>query len=121
MKKILIIEDEVTLQKILSEALKEKGYQVFQAFDGISGLNLAISENPDLILLDLILPRIKGLDVLRKIREDGEIKNVPTIILTNSENAVDVEEALLLGTTTYLVKANYSIKEIIERIEKIWK
>jgi len=121
MKKILIIEDEVALQKMLGEVLAEKGYEVIQSLDGESGLALAISGKPDLILLDLILPKIKGLGVLKKIRENEIIKDTPVIILTNSENAADIEEAFSLGTTTYLVKANYSIKEIMEKVEKIWK
>ena len=118
MKKILIIEDEVALQKMLGEVLAEKGYEVIQSLDGESGLALAISGKPDLILLDLILPKIKGLGVLKKIRENEIIKDTPVIILTNSENAADIEEAISLGTTAYLVKANYSIKEIMEKVEK---
>jgi len=117
MKKILFIEDESTLQKTFSDILKDEGYEVLNAFDGEEGLRLAQQELPDLILLDLILPKMHGFDVLKSLKENPETKDIPVIVLTNLEATTDIEKALELGATTYLIKANYSLKEILEKIK----
>jgi DNA-binding response OmpR family regulator len=118
MKKILFIEDESALQKTFGELLKQEGYEMFSALDGEVGLKLAETKKPDLILLDLILPRIHGFEVLKKIKENEETKNIPVIVLTNLERIEDVDRALELGATTYLVKARYSLEEVMEKIKK---
>ena len=118
MKKILLIEDEAAIQKTLGESLRKKNYEVQAALDGEIGLRLAKSENPDLILLDLILPKKHGLEVLEELRKDEATKAIPVIILTNLENVGEVEKAIELGATTYLVKANYSLNEVIEKVQK---
>ncbi len=117
MKKILFIEDEYRFQKTLGEFLREEGYEIVSALDGESGLDLAKREDPDLILLDLILPKKHGLDVLKELKADNQTKNIPVIILTNLETTEDVQKALELGATTYLVKANYSPEDILEKIK----
>ena len=117
-KKILFIEDEAALQKSLGDLLREKGFEVISAVDGETGLRLAKESFPDLILLDLILPRMHGLKLLKKLKEDENTKNIPVIILTNLENISDIEKAIELGATTYLVKANYSLEEIAEKVKK---
>jgi len=118
MKKILFIEDESTLQKTLGEVLTNEGYQVVSALDGELGLRTAKKEKPDLILLDLILPKMNGFDVLKNIKKDAEIKDIPIIVLTNLESMEDIQKALELGAATYLVKANYSLEEVLEKINK---
>jgi len=119
MKKILIIEDESALQKTLGENLSQEGYQIVSALDGEIGLKLVRSESPDLVLLDLILPKLHGFDVLKKIRENLATKEIPVIILTNLESIQEVERAIELGATTYLVKANYSLEELSAKIKQI--
>jgi DNA-binding response OmpR family regulator len=121
LKKILFIEDERALQKTFHAILKEKGYELISAYDGESGLRLAKEEKPDLILLDLILPKIHGLDVLEALKKDPATKEIPVIVLTNVEQIDAVQRALELGATTYLVKAQYTIEEVLEKIEKILK
>ena len=116
-KKILFIEDESALQKTFGEILKQGGYEMISALDGETGLRLAKSEKPDLILLDLILPKMHGFEVLKKLKEDKETKDIPVIVLTNLEKIEDVDKALELGATTYLVKAKYSLEEIVEKIK----
>ena len=118
MKKILFIEDEAAIQKTLGESLRNKGYDVQSALDGEEGLRLAKSEKPDLILLDLILPKLHGLDLLERIRKDDDIKETPVIILTNLENVGEVERALELGANTYLVKANYSLEDVVAKVKR---
>ncbi len=118
MKTILFVEDESVLQKTFGEILKQEGYEVISALDGEIGLRLAKEKKPDLILLDLILPKIHGFDVLKKLKEDKETQGIPVIILTNLEGIGDVDKALELGATTYLVKAQYTLKEVVEKIKK---
>ena len=118
MKTILFIEDEPTLQKLVGRFLEKEGYQVISALNGETGLNLTKKMKPDLVLLDLILPKKDGFEVLQDIKKDEEIKDIPVIILTNLEGSTDVEKALALGATTYLVKANYELKEIVKKIEE---
>jgi DNA-binding response OmpR family regulator len=117
-KKILLIEDESALRKTFSEVLEQEGYEVLNAVDGEEGLNLAQTEKPDLILLDLVLPKLHGFDVLRKIKENQDTKDISVIILTNLESTSDVEKAVELGATTYLVKANYSLESILEKVKE---
>jgi len=117
-KVILFIEDESALQKTFGEILKQEGYEMISALDGETGLRLSKSKKLDLILLDLILPKINGFDVLKKIKEDPETKDIPIIVLTNLEEIRDVEKAIELGATTYLVKTQYSLEEVVEKIKK---
>jgi len=117
-KTILFIEDESALQKTFSEVLDQEGYKVMSALDGELGLRLAKQKKPDLILLDLILPKIHGFEVLKELKGDEATKDIPVIVLTNPEGIGDVEKALELGATTYLVKATYSLEEVISKIKK---
>ena len=118
MKKILFIEDEAALQKTLGELLEKEGYQVIRALDGEIGLKSAQTQNPDLILLDLILPKIDGFEVLKRIKSNPQTKDIPVIILTNLERTKDIERAIEAGASTYLVKANYSLDEVLTKIKQ---
>jgi len=120
-KKILFVEDEPNLQKAVGELLKQENFQVFGALDGNEGLEIAKKENPDLILLDLILPKKDGFEVLKELKADEKTKDIPVIILTNLEGSGDVEKALDLGATTYLVKANYELDDILKTIKEYLK
>lgn len=118
MKKILFIEDESALQKTFGEILRIEKYEMISALDGETGLKLAQTEKPDLIILDLVLPKLHGFEVLRKVKADEKTKNIPVIVLTNLETMADVEKAIELGAMTYLVKANYSLEEVINKVKK---
>ncbi|MFQ6084609.1 MAG: response regulator transcription factor [Candidatus Aminicenantia bacterium] len=118
MKTILFIEDESALQKTFGEILKQEGYKMISALDGETGFRLAKSKKPDLILLDLILPKVHGFEILKKIKADKETKGIPVIVLTNLEGIEDIDKAIELGITTYLVKAQYSLEEVVEKIKK---
>ena len=122
MKTILFIEDESVLQKTFAEILSQEGYHMISALDGEIGLRMANppagEKKPDLILLDLILPKIQGFEVLKRLKEDKETKEIPVIVLTNLERIEDIDRALELGATTYLVKAQYSLEEVVEKIKK---
>ncbi len=118
MKKILFIEDESALQRTITQVLSEEGFEVVSAIDGETGLKSAESELPDLILLDLILPRIDGFEVLSLLKANPKTISIPVIVLTNLEGSADVERALALGATTYLVKTNYRLEEVIEKVKQ---
>lgn len=117
MKKILFIEDESALQKTFDDILRREGYETISALDGEIGLKLAKTEKPDLILLDLILPKVNGFEVLKELKRNEETKGIPVIILTNLEGINDIEKVLELGATTYLIKASYSLEEVIKKIK----
>ena len=123
MKKILFIEDESVLQKTVGETLEKEGYEMISALDGEAGLRMANpledELKPDLILLDLILPKINGFEVLKKLKENERTKDIPVIILTNLEGMKDIEKTLEAGATTYLVKSNYSLEEVLEKVKNV--
>ncbi|MFH1392661.1 MAG: response regulator [bacterium] len=116
-KTILFIEDEPNLQKLVSQELEKEGFEILSALNGEIGLRKAIENKPNLILLDLILPKKDGFEVLKELRISAETKNIPVIILTNLESTPEIQKALDLGATTYLVKANYRLEEIIKKIK----
>ena len=118
-KKLLIIEDDLVLQKALNDYLCAEGFEVKCAADGETGVSLAFSEKPDLILLDIVVPKKDGYTVLAEVRENNETKHVPIVLLTNLGSISDVEKALELGATTYLVKADYKLEEITAKIKEI--
>ncbi|MFH0930239.1 MAG: response regulator [Candidatus Moraniibacteriota bacterium] len=116
-KKILIIEDDRALQNALVEVLTNEGYEPLSAFDGQEGLEKAGAENPDLILLDIVLPKKDGYEVLDAIKKSPQ-KDVPVLILTNLEEIDNVQRALDLGATTFMVKSDFSLKDIVEKIKQ---
>ena len=121
MKSILLIEDEAALQKTISEILTQEGYKVMSALDGESGLKTAQKEKPDLILLDLVLPKMHGFEVLKELKGSKETQDIPVIVLTNLEGIEDVNKVLELGATTYLVKAHYSLEEVVAKVKEVLK
>ena len=119
MKKILFIEDEQALQHAVIQVLNKEKYKTFSAMDGENGIALARKELPDLILLDLVIPKKDGFTVLAELKDDKKTAHIPIIVLTNLEGSADVERALTLGATTYLVKTNYKLEEVAEKIKNI--
>lgn len=120
-KKILFVEDEKRLHNILSPLLEKAGYEVFDAYDGELGLKILDEKTPDLILLDLILPKKDGFDFLASMKKKSDKKDLPVIILTNLEEKYDIEKALSYGVRAYLVKTNYRPTEIVEKVQEILK
>ena len=103
----------------MSEFLGAKGYNVVSALDGELGINMAKNSSPDLILLDIILPKKSGFDVLRDLKSDEKTKSVPVIILTNLSQMDDVSKMMDMGITTYLVKSDQSLQDILRVIDQI--
>jgi len=117
--KVLVVEDEEALQRTMVDALREAGFEALSASDGEHGLELAQARHPDLILLDIILPRRSGFEVLETLKADEGTSDIPVIVLTNLERISDVERMLSLGATNYLVKANYDIPDILGKIREV--
>ena len=112
-KTVLIVEDEKNIVDILRFNLQREGYRTLEAYDGKDGLDKAVSENPDLILLDVMLPQMNGFDVCRALRAQGS--NVPVIILTAREEEADKVLGLEIGADDYITKP-FSMRELIARV-----
>jgi DNA-binding response OmpR family regulator len=117
-KKILFIEDESALQKTFGDFLEKEGFELISALDGETGLKLAEKETPDLILLDLILPKMEGTEVLKKLRENPKTKDIPVIILTNVDDFEKLEKTLELGVKAYLIKTDFTLEEVLQKIKE---
>lgn len=115
-KKILVIEDEHPLSAILEERLLDEGYKVVIAIHGEEGWQKTKTEEPDLVILDIILPRLDGFVYLRRLRDHKTLHSIPVIILSNLGQDEDVTQGRELGAVDYLVKSNHSLDAIIKRI-----
>lgn len=118
-KKILVVEDEATLQKALTTILSQEGFDVHSCMDGENGYKTALSSAPDLILLDLILPKMDGFEVLKKLKKEDKTRDIPIVILTNLGSVNDIQKALDLGATTYLVKTDYDLSDVVDKVKQI--
>jgi len=118
-KKILIIEDDGFLLQMYSSKLTLEGFKVVDAIDGEKGVRVAKKELPDLILLDLMLPKKDGVTVLGELKKDKETKNIPVIILTNIGQKEDIDKCYELGAVDYLIKAHFIPSEVIGKIKKV--
>ena len=116
-KKILIIEDETTLLELMQTQLVHAGYEVRSADDGEKGVQLANSWKPDLILLDFLLPRKNGIEVIKALKDAQNA--VPVLVISNSGNELEIEEMKKLGIEDYLVKANFAPAEVLARVAEI--
>lgn len=115
-KKILVIEDDENIRKAIETKLKSVGFNVLTASDGSEGYNTALSERPDLILLDVILPVMDGVTVLDKLRADAWGKDVPIIILSNLSKVDAIEESKQKGVKHYLVKTDWKLEDVVDKI-----
>lgn len=113
-KRVLIVEDEKNIVDILSFNLSKEGYETLEAYDGQAGLQLALEQDPDLILLDLMLPKMDGFDVCRNLRQAG--RSTPVIMLTAREEETDKVLGLELGADDYITKP-FSMRELLARVK----
>lgn len=118
-QKILIVEDEEILLTALKEELIQGGYEVEGASDGVEGLEKTKSFKPKLILLDLLMPKMDGMEMLQKLKADSETRNIAVVILTNLSDYEKISEALSMGATDYLVKANYKLEDLLEKVSGV--
>lgn len=120
MKKILVIEDEKILLDVLQKKLIQEGYDVAIAEDGEEGVRKMRQVEPDLVLLDMMMPKKDGYEVLTDISQDEKLKTIPVIIISNSGQPVEIDRALALGAKDYLIKADFGIDEVIEKVKKLF-
>ncbi len=118
-KKVLVIEDDPFLSRLLINRLKKAGVGVLHALDGEQGLGMLREDKPNLVLLDLILPKKSGFEVLEEIRTDPSIQDVPIIIISNLGQDGDVKRGKELGAVEYFIKAKTSIDGLIERVSQV--
>src|SRR3989344_4630264 len=115
-QKVLIIEDEDVLRNVLAKKLEKEGYEVIVAADGEAGMNSIRNENPDMILLDIMLPKKNGYQILEEMHGDEELKKIPVLVISNSGQPVEVRKILELGACDYLVKADFEPQEVIDKM-----
>lgn len=118
-QKILMIEEDYFLRKIYKNKLTSLGFEFIEAINGEEGLNKLISEKPDLVLLDLILPKKNGFDVLIEIRKNKELKDTLVIILSVLSQKSDMKRGLDFGAQEYLVKSEMSLSDVVDKV-KYW-
>lgn len=118
MKKILVIEDEKILTQMYRDKFSKEGFKVILAFDGEEGLKLAKKEKPDLILLDILLPKDNGIAFLKKLRKEKNLNSVLVVAFSNYDDPETKKEAFQLGVKDYLIKTDYTPSEIVEKIKK---
>lgn len=118
-KKILIVEDDRFLSEMYVTKLVEEGFEVEVAFDGEEGLVKAKETAPDLILLDIVLPKMDGFEVLQSLKKSKDALGVPVIALTNLGQKEEVEKGLKLGASDYIIKAHFTPTEVVAKVKKI--
>ncbi len=118
-KKILVVEDENFLSSLIKARLEKEAFQVIQAFDGEEAVNWLRNNRPDLIILDLILPKMSGFEVLEAVSMDPQLSQTPVVILSNLAQDSDIEKAKRLGAKEYFVKVRISTDEVIQRVKSL--
>ena len=117
--KILIIEDDSFLLSMYAAKFNLENFTVIIAEDGKKGLKIAFNELPDIILLDILLPKKSGFNVLKELKGDKNMSKIPVILLTNLSQKAEIEQGLSLGVEDYLIKAHFMPSEVVEKIKKI--
>jgi len=123
-KKILIVDDDKILSKILRDGLVAGGqgkYEVFSAFDGEEGFEVALREKPDLIMTDLMMPKVTGIEFLKKLRAEDWGKDIPVIMETQLSDLENMSEGMELGVKGYIIKSDYSLDTILRQVDDILK
>jgi len=116
-KKVVVVEDDEHISKVYEIKLTKENILAIPAYDGEEAVAKIISEKPDLVILDLMIPKKDGFGVLEEIKKDPELAKIPVIILSNLGQKSDQERALALGANEYLVKVDYPIQEIINKVK----
>ena len=116
---VLVVEDDTFLADLYKTKFELEGFKVFSAYDGEKGLELAKKQRPDIILLDLMLPKMNGFEVLEGIKADPALGKIPVLLLTNLSQKADVDRGLSLGANDFLIKAHFMPSEVVTKIKTI--
>lgn len=114
-----MVEDNIFLRKLYRDKFTRAGFEFIEATNGIEGVNKVMTEKPNLVILDLLLPRKNGFNVLSDIKSNSQTKKIPVIILSNLGQEIDIKEAFSLGAQEYLVKTDVRLSEVVNRVKKI--
>ena len=118
---VLLVEDDNFLANIYKTKFEMEGFKVSVASDGEEGLEAVKKKKPDIILLDILLPKMDGFIVLEHLKKDDEVKDIPVILLTNLGQKDDVEKGLEMGAVDYLIKAHFKPSETVDKVKKVLK
>lgn len=116
---ILLVEDDPFLLSMYNTKFEMEGFKVVTASDGFQAMKMAEKENPDIILLDILLPKKDGFEVLKELKEDEKLKKIPVILLTNLSQKDEIDKGLASGAVDFLIKAHFMPSEVVEKIKKI--
>jgi len=119
-KKVLIAEDEQTLLKTIEFTLKDKGYETIVATDGEEAFDLIKKHKPDVVLLDILMPRKSGLDVLKEMKADSELSDIVVLLLTNLSDEESISQGVTLGARGYFIKSDMTLEEVAEKVEEVF-
>ena len=117
-KKILLVEDEEIMIDLLQKKLTKEGYEVSVARDGEEGLKLMREVKPALILLDIVMPKMGGFEVMEQMAKEPELRDIPVIVISNSGQPVELDKAQKLGAKDWLIKTEFDPQEVIEKVKK---
>lgn len=120
-KKILIVEDDEFLLKAYKIKLVQAGFKLFMAKDGEKGVEMMKKYLPDLVILDLMLPKLTGFEFLKRVKKDPKTKHIPVVVLSVLGQKTDWEKAMSLGAAEYFIKTDYTLDDVIKRINKFFK
>jgi len=117
-KKILLVEDEEIIRNLLKKKLEQEGYEVKIAIDGEDGLKAMRNEKPNLVLLDIIMPKLSGFEVMEEMQKNEELKMIPVIVISNSGQPVELDKAKKLGAKDWLIKTEFDPQEVVAKVVK---
>ena len=118
MKKILLVEDEEIMISLLQKKLTKEGYEISVARDGEEGLKAMREVRPDLVLLDIIMPKMGGFEVMEEMGKDKNLKDIPVIVISNSGQPVEIDKAQRLGAKDWLIKTEFDPQEVLNKVVK---
>jgi len=117
-KEILLIEDEELIITLLQRKLEKEGYKVSVARDGVEGMEKMKEARPDLILLDIVMPRMGGFEVMEEMRKDEDLRAIPVVVISNSGQPVELDRAKRMGARDWLIKTEFDPKEVVNKVKK---
>lgn len=118
-KSVLIVEDDESLRDVLKDKFESSGFAVFEAKNGIEGLEEIEKNNPDLVILDIVMPKMDGIEMLKKLKQKEKEKNIPVVLLTNISDTDKINEAISLGVKDYMLKAEWKLKDIVIKAQEV--
>ena len=118
-KRVLIVEDEQDIRELYAEILRDEGFAVVEAWDGEKGLAESLSGRYDIILLDIMLPKVDGLQILKEIKKKEELSAIPVVLLTNLSTDNIIKEGFALGAVSYIIKSEMTPDQVVAEVKKV--